>query len=99
MFVTNYLIYGFSMNFFVGIILTCILIVTIVSDFKYYYISDRVIILGIISLLITMIIFESNEYVFKNIIYSIIMFGIMYLIKFFLFCYTDLVITNTIILW
>ena len=69
------------MNFFVGIILTCILIVTIVSDFKYYYISDRVIILGIISLLITMIIFESNEYVFKNIIYSIIMFGIMYLIK------------------
>lgn len=81
LFVANYIIYGFSMNFFIGIILTCILIVTIVSDFKYYYISDRVIILGIISLLITMIIFESNEYVFKNIIYSIIMFGIMYLIK------------------
>ena len=81
LFVTNYLIYDFSMNFFIGTVLTCILIVTIVSDFKYYYISDRVIILGIISLIIILFIFESKIYVFKNIMYSIIMFGIMYLIK------------------
>ncbi len=81
LFVVNYLIYGFSMNFFVGIVLTCILIVTIVSDFKYYYISDRVIILGIISLLIILFIFETKTYVFKSIIYAVIMFGVMYLIK------------------
>jgi len=81
LFVTNYLVYGFSMNFFIGVVLTCILIVTIVSDFKYYYISDRVIILGIISLLIILFVFESKIYVFKSIMYSVIMFGIMYLIK------------------
>jgi prepilin signal peptidase PulO-like enzyme (type II secretory pathway) len=81
LFVVNYVVFGFTSNFFIATILTCILIVTMVSDFRYYYISDRVIILGLIGSLITLLIFESKILVFKYIMYGVILFAIMYLIK------------------
>ena len=40
----NYLIFKFDINFFIATIMACVFIVTMVSDFEYYYISDRVLI-------------------------------------------------------
>ncbi len=46
LFPLNYYLFKFDMNFFIATIIDCVLIVTIVSDFLFYYISDRVLIIS-----------------------------------------------------
>lgn len=82
LFVVNYLFFGFSMNFYISTILSCVLIVTLVSDFLYFYISDRVIILSTIAEIIVLFIYLKSDS-FKYILFAAIMFGIMFLIKLF----------------
>ena len=81
LFLCNYLTFGFNMNFFISTIITCALMVTIVSDFLYFYISDRVLILSGIGIIITLLCFENLDVVFKHIVSSAIVFILMYLIK------------------
>lgn len=81
LFVLNNLLYGFSINFFISTILSCVLIVTIVSDFLYYYISDRVLIISVIAIIVTLYAFTGANEVLKAIINGALMFGIMYAIK------------------
>lgn len=81
LFLCNYVTFSFTMNFFISTILTCALMVTIVSDFLYFYISDRVLVLSGIGIVITLLCFESTDIVFKHIIASAIIFILMYLIK------------------
>lgn len=77
----NYYLFNFSINFFLSTILTCVLIVTIVSDFEYYYISDRVIIISIVLLLITNYIFLSNYDFIMRIVSSVVLFLFMIGVK------------------
>lgn len=81
LFLCNYVTFGFTMNFFISTIITCALMVTIVSDFLYFYISDRVLILSGLAIIITLLIFETPEVVFKHIIAAAAIFILMYLIK------------------
>lgn len=81
LFLCNYIMFGFSMNFFISTIITCALMVTVVSDFLYFYISDRVLILSGIGIIITLLCFENLDVVFKHIVSSAIVFILMYLIK------------------
>lgn len=81
LFLCNYIMFGFSMNFFISTIITCALMVTVVSDFLYFYISDRVLILSGIGIIITLLCFENLDIVFKHIVSSAIVFILMYLIK------------------
>ena len=81
LFLCNYIMFGFSMNFFISTIITCALMVTIVSDFLYFYISDRVLILSGIGIIITLLCFENLDVVFEHIVSSAIVFILMYLIK------------------
>lgn len=81
LFLCNYLTFGFTMNFFISTIITCALMVTIVSDFLYFYISDRVLIISAIAIIITLLIFEPLDIVFKHIISGCVVFIIMLLIK------------------
>ena len=46
LFPLNYYLFKFDMNFFIATIIDCVLIVTIVSDFLFYYISDRVLVIS-----------------------------------------------------
>lgn len=80
LFVFNYFMFGFNINFFISIILTCILTVTIVSDFEYYYISDRVLLIGYVFLLIVLYYFDT-DILFTNTVSSIVIFLVMYGIK------------------
>lgn len=80
LFVLNYKLFDFSINFYISTILTCIFIVTIISDFLYYYVSDRVILFGIISLIIIQFYYLRYD-ALKYILFSIIMFCVMYGIK------------------
>lgn len=81
LFLCNYVTFGFTMNFFISTIITCALMITIVSDFLYFYISDRVLILSGLAIVITLLIFETPEVVFKHIIAAAAIFILMYLIK------------------
>lgn len=81
LFVSSYLLFGFSEQFFLIIILSCALIVTIVSDFLYYYISDRVLVLSYISILVVLFAYHSIEEVFMNVFASLLIFLVMIGIK------------------
>ncbi|NLC48076.1 MAG: hypothetical protein GX758_01775 [Tenericutes bacterium] len=81
LFLCNYLMFGFTLNFFIATILTSILMVTIVSDFLYYYISDRVLVLGGISLIVVLSIFLDMSLVFSRIINGAILFMLLLGIK------------------
>lgn len=79
LFVVFYLKYGFSITFFISLVLISVLGVTMVSDFRYYYVSDRVVILGLISLII--LVYFEKDFMFYKIISGIVMFLLMFLIK------------------
>lgn len=81
LFLLSFLIFGFSMDFFVSIILICALIVTIVSDFNYYYISDRVLIISSILLIIVYLFFLNEVEIFRRVVSAIILFLVMVGIK------------------
>lgn len=83
LFLCNYIMYGFSYQFFIATIITCALMVTIISDFLYYYISDRVLIISALSTIITLVIAKGVDETFINIIASACMFAIMYGLKLF----------------
>ena len=73
----NYSLFGFGLNFFISTILTCLLIVTIVSDFKYYYISDRFILLSFVSILISKLVFLDVKTVLYDVGAAVILFLLM----------------------
>ena len=77
LFVIFYLRFGLSINFFLGIVLTSVLGVTIISDFRYYYISDRVVVLALLFILI--LIYVEKDYFFVQII-SVFVVSILILI-------------------
>lgn len=81
LFVLNYYLYGFTVNFFISTIISCVLVVTIVSDFLYYYISDRVLVISTILLIVVLYIFTGSNNVLKSILNGALIFGIMYAIK------------------
>ena len=72
LFLVSYLLFGFTEQFFLIIILTCALIVTIVSDFLYYYISDRVLVISYISILVVLFAYHGYEEVFMNVFASLL---------------------------
>lgn len=81
LFLVSYLLFGFSERFFLLIILSCALIVTIVSDFLYYYISDRVLVFSYASVLVVLLAYHSIEEVLVNVAASVIIFLVMIGIK------------------
>ena len=81
LFLCNYIAFGFSLDFWLAIILTSALMVTIVSDFLYFYISDRVLLISGLLAIVVYYLFTDFTTVFSHIIYGIILFIVMLLIK------------------
>jgi len=81
LFTLNYRLYGFNMEFFISTILCCALLVTIVSDFEYYYISDRVLIISGLCLLIVLFIFIPRTEFYYRIVTSVVLFLFMFGVK------------------
>lgn len=82
LFLGSYLLFGFTEKFFLLIILTCALIVTIVSDFLYYYISDRVLVMSYLSIIVVYLAFRSYDELISYIVTSVVIFLVMMGIKF-----------------
>lgn len=83
LFMVSYIVFGFTIKFFLAIILISALSVTIISDFVYYYISDRVIIISLIAVLIANLCFYGISTIYIPIINGLIGFLLMYAIKLF----------------
>lgn len=81
LFLSSYLYFGFGEEFFIMIVLVSMLLVTIVTDFKYYYISDRVIVIGTLLILGIYIYYIGIKETLFYIASSIIMFLLMWVIK------------------
>lgn len=77
LFPLNYLLFGFNLDFYISTILVCVLIVTIVSDFKYYYISDRVLIISGLCLLVVLYIFMGTSDFLMRLVSAVILFLVM----------------------
>jgi len=77
----SYIYFGFTMDFLIMITIISVLSVTIVTDFKYYYISDRVIIISLIILFIIHTYFNGIKVSLHYLISGIIISLLMYLIK------------------
>ncbi len=52
LFLLSYLIFGFSASCFIALVLSSILVIIIISDYKYYIIPDEIVIVGAILLAI-----------------------------------------------
>lgn len=82
LFLCNYIMFDFTVNFWIATIITSALMVTIVSDFIYYYISDRVLLLSLLSLIITLLVFTDYKIVIEHIISGALLFLMMLGIKY-----------------
>ncbi len=69
-------------NFILAIILSSAFLITVVSDFSYYYISDRVVLVSLVLILVSKYIFLGFSPTINSIISGFLMFLIMYGIKF-----------------
>lgn len=81
MFLLAYISFGITPRFIIVIVLSSIFLITVVSDFIYYYISDRVLIAGGVILLINSLLFLGINNTLYSLLDGAIMFVIMYIIK------------------
>lgn len=82
LFLASYIYFGLSIEFFISIILISVLGVTINTDIRYYYISDRVIVLSILAILGVYLYYLDGKDIVYYIVSAVVMFGIMLTIKF-----------------
>ncbi len=77
----NFYLFGISYEFFVSTILVCVLIVTIVSDFLYFYISDRFLIISGLLITICLYFYEGPTEMLYRIAAAAVLFLVMIGIK------------------
>ena len=80
LFMISYLIYGFSIDFFIAITFISMLLIIIISDYQTMIIPDSVLIVSSILLIIELFI-KNGSNVYINILDGIISFVIMFLLK------------------
>ncbi|MGN1374260.1 MAG: prepilin peptidase [Bacilli bacterium] len=83
LFALSYYLYGFNYEFFMSIIISSLLIIIYVSDFKYLIINDEPLIIAITLSIITNFIFLGTINGLYLIISGLVMFIFMYLVKLF----------------
>jgi len=81
LFVTCYLIFGFSINLIISLIFVSACLIIIISDILYMIILDEILVLSILSILIIKI-YESG-FNFELLLDLVIPFVFMFLLKFF----------------
>lgn len=81
LFLGSYILFGISFNLIIILTLISALMITLVTDLNYFYISDRVIIISSLIVLITRLYYLPFSDCLSYIISSIVLFLIMYIIK------------------
>ncbi len=81
LFLLSYIILGNTFNLYISIIVVSALMITFVSDFIYFYVSDRVIVVSAILILILSYSFYGLKYLLFSLCSGIVMLIVMLLIK------------------
>lgn len=82
LFLVSYIYFGISLELFKSLILISVLAVTINTDIRYFYISDRVIVLSVISMIGVYLYYLNGKDIIYYLVSAVVMFGIMYTVKF-----------------
>lgn len=83
LFVISYLVFGFSIDFWIAITLSSVLIIIIISDYQTMIIPDEVLIFGLVLFIIELFIKNGFNGLLLNLLDGIICFGSMLLLKLF----------------
>lgn len=75
-----YIKYGISYEFFCGLVISSLLVIIFISDFKYFIILDSPLIISSILILILKFCYFGHKAAFKALLSGAILFFIMYLI-------------------
>lgn len=81
LFVISYLLDGISYEFFIHLIIICLMLVIFVSDFKYYIILDSPLVISIALIIILQLIYLDGKTLLLNLVSGLFLFITMYLIK------------------
>ena len=81
LFAFSVIIFGLSLNTIIAIILSSIVIITLITDFKYMIILDEVLIIGGILIVLTYIIGEGFEKFIPHLIGGVFLFLVMFLVR------------------
>lgn len=81
LFLISYLYYGFTYNFLISLVIISTFVITCITDLKYFYISDRVIIIGIILILLLNYLSMGTITFIYKLLSGTAMFFLMYLVK------------------
>ncbi len=74
-------IFGLSLNAIIAIILSSIVIITFITDYKYMIILDEVLIVGAIGIVLTYLIGEGFEAFIPHLLGALLMFTVMFLVR------------------
>lgn len=74
MFLGSYILFGFTKDFIILIVLVSALMITLVTDLEYFYISDRVIVISSLIILLVYLYFDGISYASKSLLSGILMF-------------------------
>ncbi|MBO4246141.1 MAG: prepilin peptidase [Bacilli bacterium] len=80
-FLLTYLYYGFSYDFYIIVIILSLIAIIFVSDFNYLIILDSPLVASAILIIILKAYYYGFNELFLSIVYGLIMFGVMYLVK------------------
>ena len=80
--IVGYLKFGLTLEYLIFFTLCSAFIVTCVSDFKYYYVSDRVLLISAIIVFISKLVLYGFKGTLVYVLHAIIVFVLMLLIRF-----------------
>lgn len=83
LFMVSYLKFGFSYEFFVSIILSSLVVLIFITDFKYMIILDSPLILAIICLFGLRLYYFGIQNAFLNVVYGFLVFLLMLFVGYF----------------
>lgn len=83
LFLISYLVFGFSIDFWIGITLSSMLVIIIISDYQTMTIPDEVLIVGFVLFVIELFIKNGFNGLLMNFLSGIICFAAMILLKIF----------------
>lgn len=80
LFAISYLLFGFSLNFFIAILASSFLVIVIVSDFNYLIISDEVTLTFSILSILFQLVLSGWELALSSVLYGSFLFILMYVV-------------------
>ncbi len=82
LFAISYLVFGFSYEFALSVLIISFMVIVIVSDTNFLIIPDEVTVFFLIITLVVQFIFKGYAYVLSSILYGLFMFLMMYFVMF-----------------